>query len=290
MARRSAPSQPKPADITPEKMRAAIPRLEKRIAELQAFNSETINDRSDPRISALEQAIDETLAWIFDADTVDYNRYRGARRLDRAGHQIGYETPIYEVRAGIKKGVANSISVLEGIIKRFHEELDPAVGRAQEPDSTPQRAQAHSRRVFVVHGHDEAAREAVARFLEKIDLKPIILHEQPSQGRTIIEKVEAHGDVGFVVVLLTPDDVGGPNRDQMQRRPRQNVLLELGYFIGRLGRSRVCALKRGEMEFPTDFAGVVWETFDDTGGWKQKLGRELQAAGFEIDWNKVMRS
>ena len=128
------------------------------------------------------------------------------------------------------------------------------------------------------------------RFLEKIDLKPIILHEQPSQGRTIIEKVEAHGDVGFAVVLLTPDDVGGPNRDQLQRRPRQNVLLELGYFIGRLSRSRVCALKRGEMEFPTDFAGVVWETFDDTGGWKQKLGRELQAAGFEIDWNKMMRS
>lgn len=146
------------------------------------------------------------------------------------------------------------------------------------------------RKVFVVHGHDDGASESVARFLEKIDLKPVILHEQPSQGRTIIEKVEAQGDVDFAVVLLTPDDIGGPTRDQLQPRPRQNVLLELGYFIGRLGRDRVCALKRGEMEVPTDFAGVVWATFDDTGGWKLKLARELEAAGFEIDSAKLMRS
>lgn len=146
-----------------------------------------------------------------------------------------------------------------------------------------------STKVFVVHGHDVAARESVARFLEKLDLKPIILHDQPTQGRTIIEKVEAHSDVGFAVVLLTPDDVGGPKDSQMQQpRARQNVLLELGYFIGRLGRSRVCALKRGELELPTDFAGVVWEQLDDASAWKQRLGRELAAAGFEINWNNTM--
>nr|WP_083916265.1 TIR domain-containing protein [Methylobacterium sp. B34] len=74
-----------------------------------------------------------------------------------------------------------------------------------------------------------------------------------------------------------------------QPRARQNVLLELGYFIGRLGRSRVCALRRGQVEIPSDFGGVVYETFDASGGWKSALGRELEAAGFEVDWNKVMR-
>lgn len=146
------------------------------------------------------------------------------------------------------------------------------------------------RRAFVVHGHDDGAREAVARFLERLDFEVIILHERANRGRTVIEKVEAHGDVGFAVVLLTPDDVGGPKNGDLQPRARQNVLLELGYFVGRLGRDRVCALKRGDLEIPSDFGGVVYEPFDAAGGWKQALGRELQEVGFAIDWNKVMGS
>lgn len=146
-----------------------------------------------------------------------------------------------------------------------------------------------SSKVFIVHGHDDGARETVARFLERLGLEAIILHEQANQGRTIIEKVIAHGDVGFAVVLLTPDDEGCAKGGIPQQRPRQNVLLELGYFIGRLGRDKVCALKQGEMELPSDFAGVVWEIMDSSGGWKQALARELEAAGHSIDWNKIMR-
>lgn len=145
-----------------------------------------------------------------------------------------------------------------------------------------------SNKIFIVHGHDEGAREAVARFLLQIGFEPIILHEQANRGRTVIEKVVAHGDVSFAVVLLTPDDEGCAKGGTLEPRPRQNVLLELGYFIGRLGRENVCALKRGTVEIPSDFAGVVWETMD-TDGWKSALGRELQAAGHTIDWNKVMR-
>lgn len=147
-----------------------------------------------------------------------------------------------------------------------------------------------SRKVFIVHGHDDGARETVARFLERIGLEAIILHEQANQGRTIIEKVVAHSDVGFAVVLLTPDDEGCVKGGTPEPRARQNVLLELGYFIGRLGRDKVCALKRGAVEIPSDFAGVVWETMDSGGGWKQALARELEAAGHSIDWNKVMRA
>ena len=150
--------------------------------------------------------------------------------------------------------------------------------------------QPSSRKVFIVHGHDDGARETVARFLERIGLEAVILHEQANQGRTIIEKVVANSDVGFAVVLLTPDDEGRVKGGALEPRARQNVLLELGYFIGRLGRDKVCALKRGTLEIPSDFAGVVWEAMDSSGGWKQALARELEAAEHSIDWNKVMRA
>ena len=147
-----------------------------------------------------------------------------------------------------------------------------------------------SNRVFIVHGHDGEAREAVARFLARVGMDPVILHEQANRGRTIIEKVEANSDVGFAVVLLTPDDQGRTRgTDKLESRARQNVLLELGYFIARLGRENVCTLKRGDLEIPSDFAGVVWSTMDANGAWKQELAKELTAAGYEIDWNLVMR-
>ena len=140
-----------------------------------------------------------------------------------------------------------------------------------------------SRKVFVVHGHDQAAKEQISRFLERLDFQPIILHEQASRGRTIIEKIEAHADVGFAVVLLTPDDQGCEKDGNPRPRARQNVILELGYFIGHLKRTHVCALKKGDLEVPSDYDGVAYIPFDNSDGWKQALGRELEAAEFEID-------
>jgi hypothetical protein len=146
-----------------------------------------------------------------------------------------------------------------------------------------------SRNIFVVHGHDGQAREAVARFLERIGLTPIILNEQANRGRTVIEKIEANSDVSFAVVLLTPDDEGRVKGEtNFEPRARQNVLLELGYFMARLGRDRVCALKKGSVSIPSDFAGVVWEVMDESDGWKLKLARELKAAGHQIDFQKLI--
>jgi predicted nucleotide-binding protein len=119
-------------------------------------------------------------------------------------------------------------------------------------------------------------------------LEAVILSEQANQGRTSIEKIAAHGDVGFAVVLLTPDDVGSKTSEALRPCARQNVLLELGYFMAHLGREHVCALAKGDLEIPTDFAGVVWEPLDGGGAWKTALSRELKAAGYPIDWNKVM--
>lgn len=148
----------------------------------------------------------------------------------------------------------------------------------------------YPRRVFLVHGHDTGVRESVARFLEQLNFEVIILHEQANKGRTIIEKFEQHADVGFAVILLTPDDFGRASSEAGdQLRARQNVILELGYFIGRLSRSRVMALRKGNVELPSDVLGVVYTSFDEAGAWKQALAKELEAAEYEVDWNSAMK-
>ena len=148
-----------------------------------------------------------------------------------------------------------------------------------------------SNRVFIVHGRDDGSREAVARFLERLKLEPVILNEEASRGKTIIEKFEHHADVGFAVVLLTPDDEGALRGEDGSPglRARQNVIFELGFFIARLGRERVCALtKGGNVEVPSDYAGVVYIPLDDQGAWKIGLVKELKAAGFDVDANRAL--
>jgi predicted nucleotide-binding protein len=152
------------------------------------------------------------------------------------------------------------------------------------PEHMPER----SRRVFIVHGHDEGARESVARFVERLGFEPVILHERPNKGRALISKFrEEAAEIGFAVVLMTPDDVGGKAGGEQRPRARQNVIFELGFFIGGLGPSRVAALVKGNVETPSDYDGVVYIPFD--GDWQRGLARELEAAHFDIDWNKVMR-
>jgi len=146
-----------------------------------------------------------------------------------------------------------------------------------------------SREVFIVHGHDDAARLEVSALVSKAGLVPIVLHEQANKGQTVIEKLEEHSEVSFAVVLLTPDDVGGPVNGEMHPRARQNVIAELFYFIGILGRSKVCALVKGDVEIPSDIGGIVYVPFDSHDGWKAKLLRELEAAGHSIDWRVALR-
>ncbi|MFH1551136.1 MAG: nucleotide-binding protein [Planctomycetota bacterium] len=156
--------------------------------------------------------------------------------------------------------------------------------KSEEPQRSPR-----NKKVFVVHGHDEGPRESVARVLEKLDLTPIILFEQPSRSRTIIEKIEHHSDVSFAVILLTPDDIGAPIDEQEKHQPRarQNVILELGYFIGKLGRENLCVLYKDGVEVPSDVHGVGYVIYDENGAWRTNLANELEAAGFDIDRNKL---
>jgi predicted nucleotide-binding protein len=178
------------------------------------------------------------------------------------------------------------ITRLESIEERL--ELFPTVGsEAKGSGNSPTPS---SRDIFLVHGHDAGAKEEVARFLEKLELRPIILHEQPDQGRTIIEKFEDHSNVGFAVVLLTPDDEGYPKNQpsKKQDRARQNVVLELGFFLSKLGRTNVSALLKDKVELPTDYSGVLYITMDPHGAWHLKLAKEIKSAGIDINLNKAL--
>jgi predicted nucleotide-binding protein len=276
--------------LTPQGIERGIARLEERISELQAFDVGTLVKGRSAEITALEVAIKDTLNRCFGEGTSAYNLYERAADLQHysmvisRGELVDYATPT-------RRNIGNSVALLTQAKRALTEDLADYdfVSNSSLPAISEPVAQELSRRVFLVHGHDEGARETVARFLMQLGFEPIILHEQANQGRTVMEKVEAHGQVDFAVVLLTPDDQGCAKGGTPEPRARQNVLLELGYFLGRLGRAKVCALKRGTLEIPSDFAGVVWESMEG-GSWKQALGRELEAAGHDIDWNKVMRA
>jgi predicted nucleotide-binding protein len=186
-----------------------------------------------------------------------------------------------------RESVTEKINRLETIAGRL--DLIPAPGETSVRLSAgPPTASVPE--VFIVHGHDEAAKESVARFVERLDLRPVILHEQPNRGMTIIEKFEGHAGVAFAVVLLTPDDLGASRAhpDDQQARSRQNVVFELGYFIGKLGRSRVCALHKEGVELPSDYHGVLYVQMSSDAGWQLRLAKELKAAGIDIDLNKAI--
>jgi predicted nucleotide-binding protein len=279
-----------PATLSHQQLQAGIERLTKRIEEVRAFDPRSVTEQQNiPQVKKLAASIDEALVRTFGADSLDYERYKDAAYFSNGPHNYRDPVPIMEVQRSLARSRDRSIALLEQAVESLQE-------RIVEADSMPtalDRAEPEkvlSRRVFVVHGHDGELREATARFLDHLGFEAIILHEQASGGRTIIEKVEHYGDVGFAVVLLTPDDEGCEKGGTPRPRARQNVVWELGYFTARLGRDRVCALTYGNIELPSDFDGVVYVPFDSNGGWKSALSRELEAAGFEIDGKRVMRS
>jgi predicted nucleotide-binding protein len=132
------------------------------------------------------------------------------------------------------------------------------------------------------------ATRTVEAYLRKIGLEVIVLSDQASGGATLIEKIETYGDVGYVVALLTPDDVGslwmGDDNDlDLRPRARENVIFELGYFVGRLNRGRVAALVAETVTLPSDLGGFVYIKFDASDAWKLAIVRDLTRAGFVID-------
>jgi predicted nucleotide-binding protein len=194
-------------------------------------------------------------------------------------------------RASLDRGLAKLNDFLERLPLAVEPESSQTRGRAA--DATPRRHEADVGRVFIVHGRAAGGfLNSVAQFIEQLGLSPVILAEQANEGRTLIEKFEAHAlDVGFAIVLLTPEDHGYGPDDQPPPRPnraRQNVILELGYFLGSLDRKNVVALQQEGLDVPTDILGIVYIPLDEGGVWKTLLVRELQAAGYDIDASKLL--
>lgn len=168
------------------------------------------------------------------------------------------------------------------------ESLQP---RKQKDIKTPEKfIDPDNKRVFIVHGHDHGRMQAVARFIEQLGLEAVILHERANIGDTIIEKLERHSEAIYAIVLLTPDDVGSKSidRDRLLPRARQNVILELGYFLAKLGRIRTAALVVEGVEIPSDYSGILYISLDNGDEWKLILAREMKASGINIDMNKVV--
>jgi predicted nucleotide-binding protein len=220
---------------------------------------------------------------VNDDDPKDLSGIQLAKETDGAVPKImltGYPTPKTVIEA-LRPALQGLSSVVDFISKK--DGSDKLLGAVQKE---------LNRRVFIVHGRDNEAKEMVARFIEKLHLRAVILHEQPGGGRTIIEKFEDYANVGFAVALLTPDDVGGLRESretpqELQPRSRQNVIFELGYFIGKLGRSRVSVLYKKGVELPSDYLGVLYtEMAGDS--WKLPLAQNMKHVGLDVDLNRAV--
>lgn len=291
MARAKPPTTVAPKlELSAHDIEWAIKRIDDRVTELENFDISIVT-RSTPELAALSSSIAGTLERAFGENTSAFQRYVAATKLQHVSMVIavdGYSRQV-DYQGPTKANITRSIALLRAAKGALTEDLAYLQQTKDHEPAPGTSTSALSRRVFVVHGHDDAALQGLARFLEKLGLEAIILKEQPDQGRTIIEKFEdSAGDVGFAVVLLTPDDLGGSVKsDAPDARARQNVIFELGYFAGKLGRGRVCLLRKGHVEIPSDLYGVIYTDMDAGDGWQTKLVRELKAAKLEFDANKL---
>ncbi|WP_459622896.1 TIR domain-containing protein [Burkholderia sp. 3C] len=266
---------------------SATPAIIGRITKIEhRSDSYYLHFDRDPRVPPIPQRTLIDLADALDIST------RGFGDLG-CTHWSVKQVDLYSVleRNRLIEGAMNGDIHDAGLLSRarraaprsaYLNQLDAGLKEARRPTGE---------RVFIVHGHDEAAKYAVQLLLGRLGLEGVILDEQAGQGSTIIEKFEREASTAsFAIVLLTPDDKGGTAAatfDQLKQRARQNVILELGYFAARLGRGRVCALRRGDVEIPSDFSGVQYVPYDDGGSWKVTVAKEMRAAGLQIDLNSL---
>lgn len=179
----------------------------------------------------------------------------------------------------------NIIKAIDLAIKAFEDDLfGEVVGQPANPSNN-----FDPKSVFIVHGHNHEAKNELELFLKELGLKPIVLHREADEGQTIIEKFERHSNVGFALVLLTPDDTvvqpqaGSGTQEGVERRARQNVIFEFGYFVGRLGRNRVCCIHQQPVTLPSDLSGLIYKPFKaHIEEVKFAVMKELKAAGYQV--------
>lgn len=206
----------------------------------------------------------------YGADSFEYNKLKETRFMP-----VAYVSDSDVVRK-CKDGLLATKLIFEKYLEELQEDFssDVAFERTTTFD-----------KLFIVHGHDGELKESVARIVEKQKIEVIILSEKVNKGRTIIEKFEDYSDVGGAICLFTADDYGRAKDGKIDNaRARQNVVLETGYFMGKLGRDHVVILADKGIEMPSDLSGVV---YTDTDKWEINLLKELKELGYSIDFNKL---
>ncbi|MYE88678.1 DNA-binding protein [Candidatus Poribacteria bacterium] len=284
----------------------AYQKIQVQIEKGQQLRDQRLDYRLDS-YEELEEARTESKKWsryneilftrLFDKTSITENDYINFAEL-KPRDQVrggGRFPPSFAAYVGsYRKGMGSSINSLE--------QIRACLELYDEPSEAPQRTSSNEEvsdmvqptfgeEVFIVHGRDEEAKVTVARFVEHLGIEAIILDEQVNEGQTIPEKFEEHANrVGFAIILLTPDDVGASRneRENLKPRARQNVVLELGYFWGKLGRKRLCVLYKEGVELPSDIRGIVYVPMDDFDGWKQKLAKEMNRVKLPIDPTKLL--
>lgn len=269
----------------PNKQQLALERVKKSIAQIadlknKRYNSPELHKWLRDTEIALSYTFGEKSRHVEDFKNVSYSP--GAFTIGGGDHQ--FQKPYL-------RGLETAKSVLESIVDEIKEYWNDEEGSLASSSSiVGKQKQPFSNKIFIIHGHDDGAKETVARFVSKLGLEPIILHERPNEGRTIIEKFEENADVSYAIALLTPDDFGAAqiNKEKLRARARQNVIFEFGYFVGKLGRRNACGVVKGDLEIPSDYSGVLYIPLDVEGAWRMKLVKELKAIGLDVDANLAL--
>jgi predicted nucleotide-binding protein len=259
------------------------------IEELKGFPSLFVTEQetTESRIGRITEirVRSTTVLVSFEFDPIFPPLPKGAIGNIRSEIDLG-KFELYRTHWAIKDEPIFEILLGKGYITPQQLEASQKILAANYPDppTIPTRpGEFNIKQVFIVHGHDDIAKLEMASFIKSLGLEPIILHLQASSGRTIIEKIEHYSNVGFGVVLYTPCDVGAKvGALNSAYRARQNVVFEHGYLIGKLGRPRVAAIVKGQVETPNDISGVVYIALDDEGRWKDGLVKEMKAVGYCI--------
>lgn len=206
---------------------------------------------------------------------------------------ISDENYLNEAISKYYKYIDQEIHIIDSIIERL--ELIPLSHAASNVETKAKESfnsQAKTKKVFIVHGHDKIAKTNLEVFLHEIGLEPIVLHRQADEGQTIIEKFEKHSDVSYAFILLTPDEIAyikaDENKNDNERKEelmaRPNVIFEFGYFVGKLGRSRVCCLYTGDVSLPSDVNGIIYKKFTSSiDEVAYSITKDLKASGYSIN-------
>lgn len=217
------------------------------------------------------------------------NEYRASYNNVNRSFLISSPANANEELKELKEDIQNKVDFLDRLLESV-ELLKSHVDPVREPIRSTQKPEGQViDAVFIVHGHNTSVLHEVARTIEKLKLRPIILHEQANEGKTLIEKFETHSAVGFAIVLLTDDDEGKAKTEiETKKRARQNVVLELGYFYAKLGRKKVIPLYSEGVDLPSDIHGLVYTPLDKSGNWKFAIVRELKAAGYKVSADELL--